>query len=415
MFTYPTNQFPYKDESASNASTANTCGDTSLYGSLRMALAMATLKKRRGVWYARVQWYKNGQQIQTEKQVPLRTDSKVTARERLAEVKKVEGDIKAGIGFSFPWLCNDTTTSVKRFTVSDAVDVWIGSRKSNGIRKSTIKRNRYSMESFMSSAGNKRPLTNVTTKVIDAYRNTCIDNGMKPDGININLRTIKTFLRWCDKRDYIHKMSHIDMVSKSKTMPLYIPDRIFADLLRLDWLENKYKTAFLFYRETGCRASEPFVGELDGNWLLISGDKTKQRAEKELHLNSDCLRLCVQMRNHLEKFNGTVESLTQNLSKTFLKAMRKIDGEDTKYHLHCLRHTFAVRRYLQTRDIYLVKQEMGHASVKTTDVYAQFSLRRLEMDFPTLVENPESGENSEKGHGSEGHTPTSTVSKSMVF
>jgi len=37
------------------------------------------------------------------------------------------------------------------------------------------------------------------------------------------------------------------------------------------------------------------------------------------------------------------------------------------------------------------------------------------MDFPTLVENPESGENSEKGHGSEGHTPTSTVSKSMVF
>ena len=181
---------------------------------------MATLKKRRGVWYARVQWYKNGQQTQTEKQVPLRTDSKVTARERLAEVKKVEGDIKAGIGFSFPWLCNDTTTSVKRFTVSDAVDVWIGSRKSNGIRKSTIKRNRYSMESFMSSAGNKRPLTNVTTKVIDAYRNTCIDNGMKPDGININLRTIKTFLRWCDKRDYIHKMSHIDMVSKSKTMPL---------------------------------------------------------------------------------------------------------------------------------------------------------------------------------------------------
>ena len=58
---------------------------------------------------------------------------------------------------------------------------------------------------------------------------------------------------------------------------------------------------------------------------------------------------------------------------------------------------------------------MGHASVKTTEVYAQFSLRRLEMDFPTLVENPESGENSEKGHGSEGHTPTSTVSKSMVF
>ena len=65
--------------------------------------------------------------------------------------------------------------------------------------------------------------------------------------------------------------------------------------------------------------------------------------------------------------------------------MREIDGEDTKYHLHCLKHTFAVRRYLQTRDIYRVKQELGHASVVTTEIYAKFSLRRLEMDFPSLV------------------------------
>ena len=111
---------------------------------------------------------------------------------------------------------------------------------------------------------------------------------------------------------------HIDMVSKPKSMPLYIPDRIFAELMRLDWLDDQYKTAFLFYRETGCRASEPFIGELDGNWLLISGDKTKQRADKELRLNNECLGLCIQMQNHLDKYNGTVESFTQNLSKTFL-------------------------------------------------------------------------------------------------
>ena len=68
MFTYPTNQFPYKDESASNASTANTCGDTSLYGSLRKELAMANLIKRREVWYARVRWTdKNHREV--EKQI----------------------------------------------------------------------------------------------------------------------------------------------------------------------------------------------------------------------------------------------------------------------------------------------------------------------------------------------------------
>jgi site-specific recombinase XerD len=58
--------------------------------------------------------------------------------------------------------------------------------------------------------------------------------------------------------------------------------------------------------------------------------------------------------------------------------MREIDGQNTKYHLHCLRHTFAVRQCLQTREIYLVKQELGHSSVVTTEIYAKFSLIRLE-------------------------------------
>ena len=71
---------------------------------------MASLRKRRGQWYARVLWYKDGAPKQTEKGVPLRTSSKVTARERIAEVNKVEDDIKQGMEFSFPWLSDSTTT-----------------------------------------------------------------------------------------------------------------------------------------------------------------------------------------------------------------------------------------------------------------------------------------------------------------
>ena len=49
---------------------------------LRKELAMARLKKRGAMWYARVQWRdENGQK--KDKQIPLRTKSKVTARERL--------------------------------------------------------------------------------------------------------------------------------------------------------------------------------------------------------------------------------------------------------------------------------------------------------------------------------------------
>ena len=49
-------------------------------------------------------------------------------------------------------------------------------------------------------------------------------------------------------------------------------------------------------------------------------------------------------------------------------------------------------------DIYRVKQEMGHASGTSTEVYAKFSLRRLEMDFPSLVNSNKKTQIWETGH-----------------
>ena len=283
---------------------------------------MASLRKRRGVWYARVLWYEKGATKQTEKGVPLRTESKVTARERIAEVNKVEDDIKQGMEFSFPWLSNSATTKVERYTINDAVEKWLSQRSSEGVRQSTIRRNRYLMKSLIAHLGKSIPLTRVNTSMVDSYRDYCIHNGMKPDGININLRAIKTFFNWCYKRDLIKKNLFVDMVSKPKELPLYIPDRLFEKIMQLKWLSDQYKTAFLFYRDTGCRRSEPFLGELHGNWLLIGGDETKQRMDKELSLSHTNLERITDMRTFFESYVGTLDSWLGNLSKTFLKAMR---------------------------------------------------------------------------------------------
>ena len=129
--------------------------------------------------------------------------------------------------------------------------------------------------------------------------------------------------------------------------------------------------------------------------------------DKELSLSMNNLQRLSDMNDYVDnKYNGTIDSWKGNVSKTFLKAIREIDGEKTKFHFHCLRHTFAVRRYLQTKDIYQVKQEMGHSSVTTTEIYAKFSLRRLEMDFPSLVKSNNSREIREKVHGFEVHKPS---------
>ena len=367
------------------------------------------LRPRRGLWYARIRWYIGS--VQKECEIPTRTKSKVEANQRLQEVKRKAEEIielyLSGKKWKAPWMTKDGKSKIVHFTLVNGVEQWLSQRSSEGIRQSTIRRNRYSLESLMSHVGTSIPLSKVSTSMIDSYRNHCIHKGNKPNGININLRAIKTFFNWCYKRELIEKNLFVDMVSKPKELPLYIPDSLFDKLMQLEWLDDNYKTAFSFYRDTGCRRSEPFLGELHGDWLLIGGDETKQRMDKELSLSHTNLDRITEMRAFLESYKGTLDSWIGNLSKTFLKAMREVDGQDTKYHLHCLRHTFAVRRYLQTRDIYLVKQELGHQSVVTTEIYAKFSLRRLENDFPSLVSSTKNNEILEMGNRIVGNTYTS--------
>ena len=47
---------------------------------------------------------------------------------------------------------------------------------------------------------------------------------------------------------------------------------------------------------------------------------------------------------------------------------------------------------------------MGHSSVTTTEIYAKFSLRRLEMDFPSLVKSNNNGEKRDLGYDNLGYT-----------
>ena len=56
---------------------------------------MASLRLRRGKYVARIRWYnEDGKRV--EKNVPLRTRKRVDAIEKIAEVEKVESDIKRG-------------------------------------------------------------------------------------------------------------------------------------------------------------------------------------------------------------------------------------------------------------------------------------------------------------------------------
>ena len=77
-------------------------------------------------------------------------------------------------------------------------------------------------------------------------------------------------------------------------------------------------------------------------------------------------------------------NLTGKISKQFKHAIRECGINDSQ-HLHNTRHTFAVRTWLKTNNIYMVKEQLGHSSIAVTEGYAEHKRSRIAGDFPSLT------------------------------
>lgn len=53
-------------------------------------------------------------------------------------------------------------------------------------------------------------------------------------------------------------------------------------------------------------------------------------------------------------------------------ALSKVDPRPPAFRCHDLRHTFAIRWLQQGGDVYALARHLGHASVKTTEIYLRW-------------------------------------------
>ena len=281
-----------------------------------------------------------------------------------------------------------------RKSIGDVIADFISFKQLQGLADSSIKRLMDTLSNFADFMGISFPIASVTSKHINgknSYVEYCF-NKKKPmtkASVNLELRNLKTFLKWCVENEHLDKMPKIVMVKVIKKKPKYLTEKEICSILEIDGLSPKWKRIFCFYMATGMRRAEPFFGRLTGSWLVIPEEHTKGKKEKEIHLTPDMVKVwkqMMEMKSEFESRGYKLYNLFGKITKKFKWAIREA-GIDDKHHLHNTRHTFAVRRYLQTGDIYGVKNELGHSSVTVTEKYAEFKQSRLESDFPTLKEH----------------------------
>ena len=144
-------------------------------------------------------------------------------------------------------------------------------------------------------------------------------------------------------------------------------------LYAADCKNDTVKRISLFSALTGLRHSDCVALR----WENITGGKSpsikftqqKTKALVYLPISAEALELCGKRKNENDViFDGVHNSQFCN---TIIEEWVKKAGITKDITFHCFRHTFATLQLTQGTDIYTVSKMLGHADVKTTQIYAQ--------------------------------------------
>ena len=301
----------------------------------------------------------------------LGTKDRAVAEERLLEVEKVETLIRQGQKVDFWWMSGEST-QVKHQTLQETVKIYKKYIRQERLKSGTIEVYELALKYLQKVLGKKFRISQISEKDIDKYK-ALFPSSRSPNTVNKNLRAIKSFLIWSFERGYINKVPRIKMIRTPRARPSYINEAEFK--LILAKASPFMAKVFEMYLETGMRLSSPFIGEIRGFFLEISGSVGKNGIGQEIPLKLEHIELIAKM-----KILGW---LPKSYSRAFWQACK--DAEVTGKRFNSLRHTFALRTWLKTGDLYLTAKLMSHTSVQTTLIYTQFHISKLQADFPSLV------------------------------
>lgn len=311
--------------------------------------------------------------------IRLCTSDRKKAIERNTEVLKNIEDVKLGKPVYFYWLNENYQIGSKTEFLTIA-EKYLEIRKQEKISIETIKIINRALDKFESANGNIE-IKKINMNHIYRFKEYLDDSvkqtkeGSIPltdDYKNINIRSVNTFMRWCYENEYIRKLYTGKQIRIPKSPPRYFSNAEY-NRIRAN-LAPQMRRIIDFYRETGFRLNEPLIGHLRGKYFIIDAEDYKTKREHKVPLTE----IQISVVKELQSLNYRKEYY----SHKFKEACKKVGIK--KSHFHNLRHTFALRKYLETRDIYLVKKLLGHSTIKTTEMYAEFDFEEMFNDFPDL-------------------------------
>ncbi|MFC1481894.1 tyrosine-type recombinase/integrase [Candidatus Neomarinimicrobiota bacterium] len=315
---------------------------------------MAGMRKLRGLWYVRLRLPGGG-----EKLLPTRTGDKQQALAFKRRIEEQESLVKARLLETVKW---------GRMLLRDAVDEYLHDRSSS-LKPKTLTTYELALR-YLKECWGSIDLSQITPQHLSKIRQF-LSARFNPTSTNINLRAIRTFLNWLEETERIERIpGKITLVLVDKALPKFFTpaelECIFAKVK-----DPKLLAVFRLLAETGLRRSELFKCTLDGNYLHLK--QTKGRSERMVAIPPAMID---------DFLLATSKPYTLDyITHAFTPAIRAAGINPKGRSLHSLRHTFALREYARTGDIYKVKSLLGHSSVTVTEIYTKFPEQYLAQAF----------------------------------
>jgi len=355
---------------------------------------MATLRKMRGKYYARVRTW-NGYK-QKEHSISLNTTDKTDAYTRLDDINLLEDEIHNGkiqqFQFKglFKWQNSSGTSTLIKLTIQDVVGNYLAYRK-NKVRLSTVNRDRISINQFIKYFDKPKPIDELSYKDIESgFIPYLRENGYKDTGINITLRHLRIFFNWMYRREkIISEPIRFDMCKIGEQLYCYFNESELKLIYESDKVSDFYKRCFFFYEQTGVRPIEPMIGEIHGDWLIIDASKSKGKNVRQIQLSAELKQILKEIQSFRDSYiemksTDPNDRAYRRISMALMEVVRSLNFKGKNLTLKSMRHTYGIRRITETGDIFQVAREMGHKDVTTTQLYLQFPEQRRLDDFPSL-------------------------------
>lgn len=300
----------------------------------------------------------------------------------------------------------------KTITLGVASETFLKS-KGTKIKKGTLQSYKNSVNDLCLAIGKTTRINEIKKQDYDILLSFLM-NKYVPTTVNIRQRSIKAFFNWCIEYDYLDKMPFKIKMLKIEQLPKFLMPKEINGIYKFVG-DEVMAAIFRMYEATGMRLSELYSCQYGGNYLEIVGKGGKVRFipfDKDNEQNFQIAiasgystdkisrAFTITWRKHLIHQNPqylkgqNVNELSETdvkviafkilesqyakqIKKSKLSKNEKRIAQASGKNFHCFRHTYAVRTWAETGDIYMVKKLLGHSTMAVTENYTQFPIEYI--------------------------------------